>query len=65
MMPIIRNESTTDIGDFKFLKLLPDIYSFYGNKDGYFEDSFSTIIIGKSSPTYMPHLYMLPKYISE
>lgn len=65
-MPILRNETASSTSaDFKFLKLQPDIYSFYGNKAGYFEDSFSTVVIGKSSPSYTPNVYLLPKYDSD
>jgi hypothetical protein len=62
-MPIARNETSDDNGEFKFLNLNPNIYSFYASKDSYYQDGFSSIIMGKITPA-IPKFYMLPKYTS-
>ncbi len=57
--PVLRNESTNEIGEFKFLKLAPTFYSFYGYKSDYYYDAFSIPVIGTYTPT-VPYLYLLP-----
>lgn len=39
----------------------PSFYTFYASKTDYYEDYFSTPIIGADTPT-LPYLYVLPRY---
>ena len=58
--PVLRREMSDKEGKFKFLKLKQSIYSFYGNKEAYVEDSFSIPVIGLSTIKTIPILHLLP-----
>ena len=59
--PILRNETTDKSGAFKFMRLKQSIYSFYANKEDYFEDAFSIPVLGKNTALPIPHLFMIPR----
>ena len=59
--PILRQEYTSETGEFKFINLQPDLYSLYAQKENFFGDYVELVIDGQFTAP-IPNLYILPEY---